>query len=155
MRHLTWLAAAVVVTVAGCSKSNYDQNATSAGSVAGDTTAKTPANAAVAAVNVADVTLGKHIGADKKVTDATDTFAPKDQIYASVHTTGTNSGKITARWTFQDGQVVDERSETISGKGDDYTEFHVSKPSGWPAGKYTLHVLVDGNEVQTKDFTVK
>jgi hypothetical protein len=152
MRHLTWLAAAAVVTVAGCSKSNYDQNATSAGSVASDTAAKTPA---AAAVNVADVTLGKHIGADKKVTDATDTFAPKDQIYASVHTTGTNSGKITARWTFQDGQVVDERSETISGKGDDYTEFHVAKPSGWPAGKYTLHVLVDGNEVQTKDFTVK
>jgi hypothetical protein len=152
MRHLTWLAAAAIVTVAGCSKSNYGQNATSAGSVAGDTTAKAPATAAI---NVADVTLGKHIGADKKVTDATDTFAPKDQIYASVHTTGTNSGKITARWTFQDGQVVDERSETISGKGDDYTEFHVAKPSGWPAGKYTLHVLVDGNEAQTKDFTVK
>ena len=152
MRPLTLLTAATVLTLCGCSKSNNDQNTSSAGSVASDTTAKAPANAAV---HVADVTLGKHIGPDKKVSDATDTFAPRDSIYASVHTTGTNSGKITAHWTFQDGQVVDDRSETISGKGDDYTEFRISKPSGWPAGKYTLHVLVDGSEVQTKDFTVK
>jgi hypothetical protein len=152
MRPLTLLAAAAVVALAGCSKNNPDQNASSAGSVASDTTTKAPASVAV---RVADVALGKHIGPDKKVTDATDTFAPKDSIFASVHTTGTNSGKITAHWTFQDGQVVDDRSETISGKGDDYTEFHIAKPSGWPAGKYTLHVLVDGTEVQTKDFTVK
>lgn len=151
MRSLTLLAAVAVVALGGCSKTNKDQNTSSAGSVASDTT-KAPATVGV---HVADVTLGKHIGADKKVTNATDTFAPKDSIYASVHTTGTNSGKITAHWTFQDGQVVDDRSETISGKGDDYTEFHIAKPSGWPAGKYTLHVLVDGNEVQTKDFTVK
>lgn len=151
MRILPLLAAATVVVLGGCSKANNDQNASSAGSVA-DTTTKAPVSTAV---HVADVALGKHIGADKKVTDATDTFAPKDSIYASVHTTGTNSGKITAHWTFQDGQVVDDRSETISGKGDDYTEFHIAKPSGWPAGKYTLHVLVDGTEVQTKDFTVK
>lgn len=156
MRHLTVLAVAAVVALGACSKNNNGRDSTAAGSVAADTTARPPVAApATTTVNVADVTLGKHVGADKKVTDVTDTFSPKDQIYASVHTTGTNPGKITARWTFQDGQVVDERSEAISGKGDDYTEFHISKPSGWPAGRYTLHVLVDGNEVQTKDFTVK
>ena len=75
---------------------------------------------------------------------------------ASVHTTGTGQGvQIVGRWTFQDGQVVDERTESISPTGDAYTEFHIAKPSGWPAGKYTLHVLVNGQEVQTKDFTVK
>ena len=148
MRHLTLLAVAIIA-LGACNKNkaSYDTTATSGGVVATDTTATT--------LRVADVALGRKVGADKKVTDATDTFAPKDSIYASVHTTGTNSGKITAHWTFQDGQVVDDRSETISGKGDDYTEFHISKPSGWPAGKYTLHVLVDGSEVQTKDFTVK
>ena len=50
---------------------------------------------------------------------------------------------------------MDERSETISPTGDAYTEFHIVKPSGWPKGKYTLHVLLDGTEVQTKDVTVK
>jgi hypothetical protein len=60
-----------------------------------------------------------------------------------------------ARWTFQDGQQVDERTETITPSGEAYTEFHIAKPSGWPAGKYTLHILLNGQEVQTKDFTVQ
>jgi hypothetical protein len=111
---------------------------------------------ATAPVRVADVAVGKGIGSDKRVTNETDTFGTRDTVYASVHTTGTGTGtRVTARWTFQDGQVVDERSETISPTGDAYTEFHISKPSAWPAGKYTLHVLLNGSEVQTKDFTVR
>jgi hypothetical protein len=149
MRQFTLIAAAALVALCACAKEKTSDTASSGGAIAPDTTAgKT-------ALRVADVTLGRHVDATKKVTDATDTFTPKDSIFASVHTSGTANGKLTARWTFQDGQVVDERSETITGKGDDYTEFHISKPSGWPAGKYTLHVLVDGNDVQTKDFTVK
>jgi hypothetical protein len=106
-------------------------------------------------VQVADVTVGRGVSGDKRVANQTDTFAARDTIYASVHTTGTAPNtNLTARWTFQDGQVVDERSETISPNGDAYTEFHIAKPSGWPAGKYTLHVLVNGQETQTKDFTV-
>jgi hypothetical protein len=76
-------------------------------------------------------------------------------IFASVHTSGSASNAtLTARWTFQDGQQVDERSETISPSGDAYTEFHVSKPGGWPAGNYTLHVLLNGQEIATKNFSV-
>jgi hypothetical protein len=152
MKSLTWIAAAMVVALSACGKDKGSSSASSGGAVAADTTS-TAATATV--LRVADVTLGRHVDATKKVTDSTDTFAPRDEIYASVHTTGAHSGKVTARWTFQDGQVVDERSENIAGTGDDHTEFHISKPSGWPAGKYTVHVLVDGNEVQTKDFTVK
>jgi len=150
MRHLTFFAVAALVALGACAKSNKSSDsATSAGAIAPDTAAgKT-------ALRVADVTIGRHVDATKKVTDATDTFTPRDSIFASVHTSGAASAKLTARWTFQDGQVVDERSETITGKGDDYTEFHIAKPGGWPAGKYTLHVLIDGNDVQTKDFTVK
>jgi hypothetical protein len=152
MKHLTLVTGLALVAVTACSKGDSSSSATSGGAVATDTAA---ANAATSAVKVSDVTLGRHVGADKKVSDATDTFAPKDEVYASVHTTGSGDGKITARWQFQDGQVVDERTETIAAKGDDFTEFHISKPTGWPLGKYTLHVLVNGNEVQTKDFTVK
>jgi uncharacterized protein YfaS (alpha-2-macroglobulin family) len=95
------------------------------------------------------------VTADKHVANQSDSFTARDTIYASIHTTGSAPNtNLTARWTFQDGQVVDERSETISPNGDAYTEFHISKPSGWPAGKYTLHVLVNGQETQTKDFTV-
>jgi len=148
------VAAAALVAAGGCNKNQASMDtATSAGAIAADTTAM--AKPGASALKVADVNLGRHIDASKKVTDATDTFARTDSVFASVHTTGTANGQVTARWTFQDGQVVDERSETISGTGDNYTEFHIAKPSGWPVGKYTLHVLVNGTEVQTKDFTVK
>ena|SRR2546423_7424005 len=134
------VALATTLALAACGKK--DQTSTSA------TTAS--------AVQVADVDLGRSIGADKKITDKTDTFSPKDQVYASVHTTGSSSGaKLTARWTFQNGTVVNESSESIAPTGDAYTEFHVAKASGWPAGKYTLHVLLDSAEVKTADFTVK
>jgi len=108
------------------------------------------------AVHVADVTLGRGITAEKRVANTTDTFAARDTIFASVHTTGAAPNAIlVARWIYQDGQVVNEGNENIAPTGDTYTEFHIAKPSGFPAGKYTLHVLVDGQEVQTKDFTVK
>ena len=107
------------------------------------------------AVKVADVDVGHSVGADKKITVKADAFGSKDSVFASIHTTGSGSAKIGARWTFQDGQVVDERSVTVTPSGDAYTEFHVAKPSGWPAGKYTLHVLLNDQEVTTKEFSVK
>ena len=141
------VALAALVASGACSKKpNTVDTQTAAGAVA-DTTNHPP--------TVADVALGRHLDASKRVADLTAEFTPKDTIFASVHTTGDRSMKITARWIFQDGQVVDEHSETISPHGDAYTEFHIVKPSGWPAGKYTLHVLLDGAEAQTKDFTVK
>jgi hypothetical protein len=153
MKPLTTLITALsLAALIACGKDKSSDTASSGGVVATDTAKAATANAAL---NVADVTLGRQVDSAKKVTNATDTFAPHDEIYASVHTTGAASGSLAARWTFQDGQVVDERTETITGKGDDYTEFHISKPSGWPVGKYTLHVMLSGNEVQTKDFTVK
>ena len=137
------LCLALALGASACSKK--DQDATAGGAV--------DANAPV---RVADVTLGKGIGTDKRVTNETDTFGTRDTIYASARTTGTGSGtQLTARWTFQDGQVVDERTETITPAGETYTEFHISKPTEWPKGKYTLRVLLNGAEVQTKDFTVQ
>ena len=122
---------------------------------ADETTIQSSGNVASAAFQVADVQLGRSVGADKRVANATDTFAPADTIYASVHTTGTaQNATVAAHWTYQDGQTVNDQTETISPTGDAYTEFHIAKPSGWPAGKYTLHLMVNGQEVQTKDFTV-
>ena len=122
-----------------------------------DTTQDAPAAVpAPSAFSVMDIDMGRHIDAEKKISDKTDDFAPKDTIFASIHTTGAATNKtIAAKWTFQDGQTVDEHSTTVSPTGDGYTEFHIAKPSGWPKGKYTIHVMIDGAEVRTKDVTVK
>ncbi len=141
------LCLALAVGMSACGKK--DQNGTASGTAGGAVEASAP-------VRVADVTLGRGIGGDKRVTNQTDTFGTRDTIYASVRTTGTGSStRLTAHWMYEGGQVVDERTETISPTGEAYTAFHISKPSGWPKGKYKLHVLLNGSEVQTKEFTVR
>jgi hypothetical protein len=151
MTRLLTLATAAVTMVTmsvGCSKKDA--------ATVDTTTAMAPAPGAPAALSVVDVDMGRHIDADKKISDKTDDFAPTDTIYASVHTSGSAANQtVLGRWTFQDGQTVDEHSQSISPTGDAYTEFHIVKPSGWPKGKYTLHVLVNGAEARTKDVTVK
>jgi hypothetical protein len=49
---------------------------------------------------------------------------------------------------------VSESTQTIAPTGDARTEFHVSKPDGWPAGKYKIEVLVNGATAGTKEFDV-
>jgi hypothetical protein len=106
-------------------------------------------------VKVSNLDVGRRVGADRRVTDKTDTFSPRDTIYASVVTDGAApNATVTARWTYQDGQVVKEDSRTIAPNGTEATEFHISKPSGWPTGKYKLTVSV-GTSTQSKDFEVK
>lgn len=108
------------------------------------------------AFRVQGIELGKSIMADKRVANGSDTFARTDTIYASVVTEGSAPSKtIVARWTFQDGQVVKEETLTISPSGTAATEFHITKPTGWPVGKYQVEILVDGASVGTKDFEVK
>ena len=112
--------------------------------------------AARTALAVIDVDMERHADADRKLRDKTDDFAPSDTIYASVHTSGTaNNGAIVGRWTFEDGRIVDEKTGSVTTNGDARTAFYIVNPTGFAKGKYTLHVLIDGKEVRTKNVTVK
>ena len=117
---------------------------------AGNTTAGT------APVRVTDVTLGRAIGGDKAITDRTETFKPNDTIYASVATDGSApSATLRAKWSFETGQLVDESTRTIAPNNKERTEFHISKPDGWPAGKYKLEVFLNDQSADTKSFDVR
>ena len=119
-------------------------------------TAGTTGTTGTTAVRVADVTLGRAIGGDKAISDSTDRFRPNDTIYASVTTDGSApSATLRARWTFEDGQTVDDSSRTIAPNNRERTEFHISKPDGWPAGKYKLEVFLNDQSVDTKTFEVQ
>jgi hypothetical protein len=61
---------------------------------------------------------------------------------------------LSARWTFEDGQVVNEATQNIAPTGPAVTEFHISKPDGWPAGKYKLEVAANGKLSGAQEFTV-
>ncbi len=115
---------------------------------------------AAATVSVTSVDLGNAIGADSKVTTPTTAFAPKDTIYASVATStvdpsATVPAKLSAKWSFQDGQVVNQDSKDLNLAASGNTEFHIAKPDGFPAGAYTVEISLDGNVVQNKEFTIK
>ena len=110
--------------------------------------APTPAPASVTSVD-----LGSTVGADNKVAAPATTFATKDTIHASVATDG-GGGKLGAKWTYQDGQTVDSQEKDVAA-GPQVSDFSISKPDGWPAGKYKVEISLDGSVVQSRDFEVK
>jgi hypothetical protein len=141
---LGWAGCLVLLLgAAGCKKDNSPA-------------VETASTGATSAVQVTDVKLGRSLGTDRRVSSETDKFRPGDVIYAVVETRGTNPNTaLQARWTYEDGQVVDESSRNISASGEDATEFHISKPSGWPKGKYSVQVTLNGTAAGTKNFEVR
>jgi hypothetical protein len=117
--------------------------------------AEPPPAAESSAVRVTDVVLGRAVGADKTISEKTERFSPSDDIYASVVTDGAApSATIEAKWTYQDGQTVTRATEAIAPTGRTVTEFHISKPDGWPVGKYKVEISLNGALAQTKEFEV-
>ena len=160
-RTLTLLALGLAgaLTIAACNKSpeNAPPPATTTPPAPRTVSAPPPMTTpAQQGVSVTSVDLGTAVGADQKVTSPTTTFSPKDTIYAAVSTTGAASNAtLGAKWTYQDGQTVNDSSQTIAPTGPAVTTFHISKPDGWPAGNYKVEISLDGNMVSSKDFSVK
>ena len=156
----TIAALGVALALAGCKKKDEAETAATPAPAASEPAApmpppvETPAAApeSAPAVTVSTVDLGNAIGADNRVGAPTTTFAKSDTIHASVATDGAG-GTVTAKWTMGD-KIVDTQDKTVPA-GPQVTEFSVSKPDGWPAGHYTLQVMVGGNAVQTREFDVQ
>jgi hypothetical protein len=107
------------------------------------------------ALAVIDIDMGRRVDVDRKIVDETDDFSPSDTIYASVHTSGTaNDGAVIGRWTDQNGTLLDEKTDMVTTNGDARTVFFIAKPTGFTPGTYTLHVMIDGKEVRSKNATV-
>lgn len=156
--QLLILAVAMVFVIAGCSKQKAaDQNAQQTQTSA--STSQEPAGAIdkqKSAPDVDDLELGKAIDANKKVTNGTDDFSPNDTIYLSVKTDGAAANsEVKVRWTYKDDQLVKEDKRTVAGGGEAWTEFHISKPSGFPKGDYKVTAFVNGDEKGSKTFEVK
>jgi len=137
------LASLSTATILGCKKD-------------ADTATTGAATATATELAISEVQLGRRLTADKRVAEARTTFSPRDTIYAVALTQGTSpNATVTARWTYEDGgQVVKEDSRSIAPSGNETTEFHISKPSGWPKGKYRVTLTVGGSS-ESKDFEVK
>jgi hypothetical protein len=146
------LAGAMVFSVALAACGKKDQ-----GTV--DTTAIGTQTMSVdtAPIRVSDIQVGKSIGSDMKVADQTTSFGVRDTMYVAVITDGAaRDAKIATKWTYNGTQVVKQDTRTISPTGgNNATEFHITKPSAWPKGKYTVAVTLNGIDAGSKDLEVK
>ena len=151
-RALTAMALLAVVACKG-----REAAPAGSGTESGSTTpAAATDTAASKEFKVASVMIGKHIGDNKLITEPTFQFTPKDTVYTSVSTQGVSDrADLTAIWRFQTGQRVDSATQSISPKGDEATEFHVSNPKGWPVGTYSVTIYSNGDSVDSKAFVVK
>lgn len=150
------IATALLATVAlaGCKKKDDMATTTPPATTEPAPTPVEPAPAPTSTpATVSSVDLGNAVGADNKVTTASTSFAKADTIHASVATDGAAS-KLNAKWTYQDGQTVDSQDKDVAA-GPQVSDFSISKPDGWPAGKYKVEISLDGNVVQSRDFEVK
>jgi hypothetical protein len=107
-------------------------------------------------IQVSRIDLGRELASDRRVITWSTSFKPADTVYAAVVLAApVPAGQMTARWTSADGQVVYEETQTVvPSEVEAVTQFHMVKPAGLPPGAYKLEVLVDGQVVNSKDFTI-
>ena len=140
--------ALVALALGGCKRADE--------SAARPPAAPTPPVSSPGAFRVVSVDVGDAIDAGKRIPAPTAQFAPSDTIYASVASEGAAPQvAIVARWTYEDGQLVDESTQVIAPTGPAATEFHITKPSGLPSGKYKVEVMADGKLAGSREFEVK
>ncbi len=95
-------------------------------------------------VTVSSITVGNAAAADRTVS-AQQSVSSTDPIIVSVRTDGSASNtEIGARITFQDGQVAGEQKQALNTSGSETTNIEFRNTNGWPTGRYTVDVTVDG-----------
>lgn len=164
------VAVVLAATLVACKKSEAPAPApastpapTSTPAPAAPPPAATPAPApapttapAPAPLSVAEVQLARAVGEDKRATEPTTTFKPADAIHAVVLTEGAGTGKLGARWSYgPDKQTVHEEEHDLNAPGPGVSDFHITKPDGFPTGDYQVEILLNGTIVATRAFKVE
>lgn len=140
------LALAGTVALTGCNRDKPVETPVADTTPAPMTPAPAPMTPAPAAasVSVSSVTVGSSAAADKSVA-AQSTLGTRDKIIVSVRTEGSaNSAEVGARLTYGDSQVVDEETVTLNTSGAETTNIEFSNTDAWPAGTYSVQVMIDG-----------
>ena len=120
-------------------------------------TTETPAMGEVAtdALDVAEVRLGRAVGADMRISEDVNDFAPGDSVYVSVRVEGTaNATQLTARWLTEGDSLIHEESKTISSAGEQWAWFALGTES-LPEGDYELELHVNGEEEEDREFSIE
>lgn len=111
------------------------------------------------APRVTTIELGKQAGANLRVSEASSNFASRDTVFLAVVTNNAASdSRLSARWTYQDGAVIDSSGQNVArdaGTATAVTQFRLVQEKGWPVGTYTVDVWLNDAPVGTRQFEVK
>lgn len=112
--------------------------------------------AALTEADVDEVHFGRSVGPDMRITDATDDFAPSDSILVSIKTDLSSAGStLTAHWTTESDSLLHEETKTVAGTGEQWTTFTFPAGRNLPEGDYELHILLNGQEVEEREFSIE
>jgi hypothetical protein len=145
------LCLAIAIGAVACDRS---QPSTRSGTPA----VSAPSGSSALPAKVTGIELGNAIAADGRLAAgaAKSTFAPSETIYVSVLTDRPPAGAtLSARWTYEDGQLVSEGHESLTSAERNATEFHISKPDGWPTGRYKVEIALNGQPAGGREFEVR
>jgi hypothetical protein len=112
---------------------------------------KTPVDA-----KVVNVRLSNSGDTEKHTLGApTDKFGAKDTVYAEVETSGSaKEYTIYAKWMTADGTVLADYGMRVDQPGTKRTVISLSKPDGWPSGKNSIELAINGKTERTVTFEV-
>ncbi|HEX3274746.1 MAG TPA: hypothetical protein VHR43_07830 [Gemmatimonadales bacterium] len=151
------LLATITAALAACGGGPRDQSE----SAAVDTAARAADSAAKAARSgaqrVANVMIGKRLGAGNRIAEPTFQFAAQDTVFVAGEIQGApKEGSLTARWLAQGGKVIDSTTQPISASDTGYKEFHLPAPAkGWQPGTYLVTLYLNGDSAEAKTFAVR
>lgn len=100
------------------------------------------------------IQTGKSLNSDNSIAQHAATFRPKDTMYVSVLTSARGRGTITVKWSYG-SRVLHEVTKEASYNDAAATDFRFEAADGFPAGSYTIEVLLDGQSVGTRSVRVE
>lgn len=146
-RVATACAVALTVGLAGCDDGADTELETTPPPAAGDV-------APTDDLDVAEVRLGRAIGTDLRIADEVNEFAPGDSVHASVRLDGNaTAASLTARWTTESDSLLHEETQTVAAAGEQWATFSFATPS-LEEGDYELKILLNGEEVEEREFSI-
>lgn len=105
-------------------------------------------------LKVSAIQTGRSLNSDNSVSNHTTRFKPDDTMYVAVLTDGAGAGTLGIRWRYA-GRQVSEESRQVSYWDNAATEFHIQNSGGFPAGDYSVEILVDGEAFATRTLRVE
>jgi hypothetical protein len=117
-------------------------------------------NAAITqGADLGEIVMAEGVGANNSPVEVTDTFSSsQDFIYVVAEADRLDAGTtMFARWYYEDEPFEDSTAVTADRDYQDtYVEFHLENlTSDMEEGNYSVQLFVNGNPVETVEFTVQ